>query len=74
MGDTAPALELFEDLHTLGPLLRQSGERERAIVGMRFGREAPQAEIGRELNVSQTLNSRLLTRAPTTLHGGLLPR
>ncbi|MFD8811058.1 SigB/SigF/SigG family RNA polymerase sigma factor [Streptomyces sp. NPDC059627] len=73
MGDTDPALELFEDLHTLGPLLRRLGDRERAIIEMRFGQEMTQAEIGRELHVSQMYVSRLLSRILTKLRIGLLP-
>ncbi|MCX4817381.1 SigB/SigF/SigG family RNA polymerase sigma factor [Streptomyces sp. NBC_01239] len=72
MGETDPALELFEDLHTLGPLLRRLDERERALIEMRFGRELTQAEIGRELNVSQMHVSRLLTRTLGKLRSGLL--
>ncbi|MER6207450.1 SigB/SigF/SigG family RNA polymerase sigma factor [Streptomyces sp. NPDC001073] len=72
VGETDPALELFEDLHTLGPLLRRLDERERALIEMRFGRELTQAEIGRELNVSQMHVSRLLTRTLGKLRSGLL--
>ncbi|WP_328936004.1 MULTISPECIES: SigB/SigF/SigG family RNA polymerase sigma factor [unclassified Streptomyces] len=72
MGETDPALELFEDLHTLGPLLRRLDKRERALIEMRFGRELTQAEIGRELNVSQMHVSRLLTRTLGKLRSGLL--
>ena len=72
MGEIDPALELFEDLHTLGPLLRRLDERERALIEMRFGRELTQAEIGRELNVSQMHVSRLLTRTLGKLRSGLL--
>ncbi|MFD4876651.1 SigB/SigF/SigG family RNA polymerase sigma factor [Streptomyces sp. NPDC058420] len=72
MGETDPALELFEDLHTLGPLLRRLDERERTLIEMRFGRELTQAEIGRELNVSQMHVSRLLTRTLGKLRSGLL--
>ncbi len=72
MGDTDPALELFEDLHTLGPLLQRLDERERAIIEMRFGQELTQAEIGRELHVSQMHVSRLLSRTLTKLRSGLL--
>ncbi|MFJ2884873.1 SigB/SigF/SigG family RNA polymerase sigma factor [Streptomyces sp. NPDC087305] len=72
MGETDPALELFEDLHTLGPLLRRLDERERALIEMRFGRELTQAEIGRELNVSQMHVSRLLIRTLGKLRSGLL--
>ena len=72
MGDVDPALDLFEDLHALGPLLQRLDDRERAIIEMRFGQEMTQAEIGRELNVSQMHISRLLTRTLTTLRTGLL--
>ncbi|MEV0738544.1 SigB/SigF/SigG family RNA polymerase sigma factor [Streptomyces sp. NPDC050549] len=72
MGDADPAMELFEDLHTLGPLLQKLGERERTIIEMRFGQELTQAEIGRELHLSQMQISRLLTRTLTKLRTGLL--
>ncbi|MET7482276.1 RNA polymerase sigma factor SigF [Streptomyces sp. NPDC005538] len=73
MGDPDPALELFEDLHTLGPLLQQLDERERTIIEMRFGQELTQAEIGRALNLSQMHISRLLNRTLAKLRTGLLP-
>ncbi|WP_405969938.1 RNA polymerase sigma factor SigF [Streptomyces sp. NBC_00988] len=73
MGDADPALELFEDLHTLAPLLQQLEERERTIIEMRFGQELTQAEIGRELNLSQMHISRLLNRTLAKLRTGLLP-
>ncbi|MDV7214403.1 RNA polymerase sigma factor SigF [Streptomyces prunicolor] len=73
MGDDDPALELFEDLHTLGPLLQQLDERERTIIEMRFGQELTQAEIGRVLNLSQMHISRLLNRTLGKLRTGLLP-
>ncbi|MGW0835749.1 SigB/SigF/SigG family RNA polymerase sigma factor [Streptomyces prunicolor] len=73
MGDEDPALELFEDLHTLGPLLQQLDGRERTIIEMRFGQELTQAEIGRVLNLSQMHISRLLNRTLAKLRTGLLP-
>ncbi|MBK3577921.1 RNA polymerase sigma factor SigF [Streptomyces sp. MBT65] len=73
MGDADPALELFEDLHTLAPLLQQLDERERTIIEMRFGQELTQAEIGRVLNLSQMHISRLLNRTLAKLRTGLLP-
>ncbi|MFJ6738502.1 RNA polymerase sigma factor SigF [Streptomyces sp. NPDC091279] len=73
MGDVDPALDLFEDLHALGPLLQRLDDRERTIIEMRFGREMTQAEIGSELNLSQMHISRLLTRTLTKLRTGLLP-
>jgi RNA polymerase sigma-B factor len=72
LGDDDPALELFEDLHTLGPLLQRLDERERTIIEMRFGQELTQAEIGRELNLSQMHISRLLNRTLAKLRTGLL--
>ncbi|MGW6735438.1 SigB/SigF/SigG family RNA polymerase sigma factor [Streptomyces sp. NPDC055013] len=73
LGEVDPAMELFEDLHALGPMLQQLDERERIIIEMRFGQEMTQAEIGRELHVSQMHISRLLTRILTKLRSGLLP-
>ncbi len=72
LGESDPAMDLFEDLHTLAPLLQQLDERERTIIEMRFGREMTQAEIGRELNLSQMHISRLLTRTLNRLRAGLL--
>jgi RNA polymerase sigma-B factor len=72
LGESDPAMDLFEDLHTLAPLLQQLDERERAIIEMRFGQEMTQAEIGRELNLSQMHISRLLTRTLNRLRAGLL--
>ncbi|MFB6703356.1 SigB/SigF/SigG family RNA polymerase sigma factor [Streptomyces sp. NPDC056333] len=72
MGDVDPALDLFEDLHTLGPLLQELDDRERTIIELRFGQEMTQAEIGRELSLSQMHISRLLTRTLTKLRIGLL--
>ncbi|MFJ2262898.1 SigB/SigF/SigG family RNA polymerase sigma factor [Streptomyces sp. NPDC087844] len=72
LGEEDPAMDLFEDLHTLAPLLRQLDDRERTIIEMRFGREMTQAEIGRELDLSQMHISRLLTRTLSRLRAGLL--
>ncbi|MBV1938879.1 RNA polymerase sigma factor SigF [Streptomyces sp. BV286] len=72
LGEADPAMDLFEDLHTLGPLLQDLDERERTIIEMRFGQEMTQAEIGRELNLSQMHISRLLTRTLNRLRSGLL--
>ena len=72
MGDDDPALELFENLHSLGPLLRELDERERTIIEMRFGQELTQAQIGSELNVSQMQISRLLSHILAKLRTGLL--
>ncbi|MFF2195101.1 SigB/SigF/SigG family RNA polymerase sigma factor [Streptomyces sp. NPDC058157] len=72
LGDTDPAMELFEDFHTLAPLLRELSARDRLILGMRFGQERTQAEIGAELGVSQMQVSRLLSRILGRLRAGML--
>jgi RNA polymerase sigma-B factor len=72
LGDVDPAMDLFEDLHALGPLLQELDDRERTIIEMRFGQEMTQAEIGSRLNLSQMHISRLLSRTLTKLRAGLL--
>ncbi|WP_405444873.1 SigB/SigF/SigG family RNA polymerase sigma factor [Streptomyces erythrochromogenes] len=72
VGDTDPAMELFEEFHTLAPLLEQLDERDRRILAMRFGQEMTQAEIGTELGISQMQVSRLLSRTLARLRAGML--
>ncbi|MEU9037038.1 SigB/SigF/SigG family RNA polymerase sigma factor [Streptomyces sp. NPDC048352] len=72
IGDTDPAMELFEDFHTLAPLLRELEPRDRLILSMRFGQEKTQAEIGAELGISQMQVSRLLSRTLGRLRAGML--
>ncbi|MFJ3634085.1 SigB/SigF/SigG family RNA polymerase sigma factor [Streptomyces sp. NPDC090112] len=72
IGQPDPAMELFEDFHTLGPLLEQLDERDRVILQLRFGQEKTQAEIGAELGISQMQVSRLLSRTLTRLRAGML--
>ncbi|MCY0922314.1 SigB/SigF/SigG family RNA polymerase sigma factor [Streptomyces sp. H27-G5] len=72
MGEADPAVELFEEMHTLAPLLGRLQERDRLILRMRFGQEKTQAEIGAELGISQMQVSRLLTRILTQLRSGML--
>ncbi|MEV7725365.1 SigB/SigF/SigG family RNA polymerase sigma factor [Streptomyces sp. NPDC101733] len=72
MGEVDPAVELFEDMHTLAPLLGRLKERDRLILTMRFGQEKTQAEIGAELGVSQMQVSRLLSRILAELRTGML--
>ncbi|MGW6858400.1 SigB/SigF/SigG family RNA polymerase sigma factor [Streptomyces xanthophaeus] len=71
-GDIDPAMELFEDLHALGPLLRQLPGRDRTILYLRFGQELTQAEIGAELGISQMQVSRILARILKRLRAGML--
>ncbi|WP_030303325.1 SigB/SigF/SigG family RNA polymerase sigma factor [Streptomyces katrae] len=72
LGDVDPAMELFEEFHTLAPLLEQLDERDRLILQMRFGQDKTQAEIGAELGISQMQVSRLLSRTLTRLRAGML--
>ena len=48
---------------TVSSLLRQLSARERRIIALRFYGEATQAEIGREIGVTQMQVSRLLSQA-----------
>ncbi|MFJ7203591.1 SigB/SigF/SigG family RNA polymerase sigma factor [Streptomyces sp. NPDC098789] len=72
VGEADAAMELFEDFHTLAPLLEELSERDRRILQMRFGQELTQAEIGAELGISQMQVSRLLTRTLARLRTGML--
>ncbi|MFD6888523.1 SigB/SigF/SigG family RNA polymerase sigma factor [Streptomyces sp. NPDC059957] len=72
VGVVDPAMELFEDIHTLAPLLDQLDERDRHILQMRFGQEKTQAEIGVALGISQMQVSRLLSRTLARLRAGML--
>lgn len=74
MGEVDPAIEAFEDLHALAPLLADLGERERRIIEMRFGQEMTQSQIGAALGLSQMHVSRLLSATLATLRTGLLAR
>ncbi|MFI9104110.1 RNA polymerase sigma factor SigF [Streptomyces fildesensis] len=72
LGDDDPGMEAVENLQSLKPLMAELGERDRAILRMRFGQEMTQSEIGAELGVSQMHVSRLLTRTLSRLRTGLL--
>ncbi|MET9667972.1 SigB/SigF/SigG family RNA polymerase sigma factor [Streptomyces sp. NPDC006475] len=71
-GEPDPAMELFENLHTLAPMLQELDARERKIIEMRFWQDLTQARIGEELGISQMHVSRLLARALDKLRAGLL--
>ncbi|MGW2620002.1 RNA polymerase sigma factor SigF [Streptomyces sp. NPDC001500] len=72
IGVQEPALELVEDFHSLAPLVAELDERERRILHLRFVEERTQAEIGRELGISQMHVSRLISRMVQRLRTGLL--
>ncbi|WLQ40516.1 SigB/SigF/SigG family RNA polymerase sigma factor [Streptomyces laculatispora] len=71
-GDCDPAMQLFEDLHALAPLLETLEERDRTIIQMRFGQEMTQSQIGDHLGVSQMHVSRMITRIIARLRAGML--
>jgi RNA polymerase sigma-B factor len=71
-GETDPALAAVEDLASLKPLMDTLTERERAIIGLRFGADLTQSQIGAELGISQMHVSRLLSRALGRLREHLL--
>ncbi|WP_411103068.1 SigB/SigF/SigG family RNA polymerase sigma factor [Streptomyces sp. cmx-4-9] len=71
-GENDRAMELFENLHALGPMVKRLPERDRTILYLRFGQELTQAEIGTELGISQMQVSRLLTGILTRLRAGML--
>ncbi|MER7953688.1 MULTISPECIES: RNA polymerase sigma factor SigF [unclassified Streptomyces] len=72
IGVEDPALELFEEFHTLAPLLVELDERSRRILHLRFVEERTQSEIGKELGISQMHVSRLLSRNLEQLRKGML--
>ncbi|MBK3559927.1 SigB/SigF/SigG family RNA polymerase sigma factor [Streptomyces sp. MBT56] len=72
IGTPDVGMELAENLHALAPLLRELGEREQAIISMRFGEEMTQAQIGERLGLSQMHISRILSRTLAKLRAGLL--
>ncbi|MGW6570129.1 RNA polymerase sigma factor SigF [Streptomyces sp. NPDC054975] len=72
IGVEDPALELFEDFHTLAPLLDELDDRSRLILHLRFVEERTQSEIGKELGISQMHVSRLLSRNLERLRKGML--
>jgi len=71
-GECDPALDLFEDFHTLAPLIEKLPERDRLLLRLRFGEELTQAQIGERLGCSQMHVSRLLSRVVARLRSGLL--
>ncbi|MEV4948894.1 RNA polymerase sigma factor SigF [Streptomyces sp. NPDC053755] len=72
IGVEDPALELFENFHTLAPLLVELDDRSRRILHLRFVEELTQSEIGKELGISQMHVSRLLSRNLERLRKGML--
>jgi RNA polymerase sigma-B factor len=72
LGEVDPGMDLVVDLESLKPLMSQLGERDKAIISMRFGAEMTQSEIGAVLGISQMHVSRLLSRTLGQLRHQLL--
>ncbi|MER6840197.1 SigB/SigF/SigG family RNA polymerase sigma factor [Streptomyces platensis] len=72
IGNEDPALALAEDVQALKPHLAELNDRDRTLLELRFGSEMTQAEIGRELGLSQMHVSRLISRLCTRLRGEML--
>ncbi|MGW8402202.1 RNA polymerase sigma factor SigF [Streptomyces lydicus] len=72
LGDYDEDMDLFEDLHTLKPLLDRLEDRDRRILELRFGQELTQAQIGDLLGISQMHVSRLLNRCLAQLRTAML--
>jgi RNA polymerase sigma-B factor len=72
IGEEDSALELVEDFHALAPLIAELDVRDRQILHLKFVKEMTQAEIGKELGVSQMHISRLIQRILARLRRGML--
>ena len=72
MGQEDPALELFEEFHTLAPLVEALAPRDRLLLHLRFVEELTQTQIGERLGVSQMHVSRLLARSLKRLREGMV--
>ncbi|HEX3692298.1 MAG TPA: SigB/SigF/SigG family RNA polymerase sigma factor [Solirubrobacteraceae bacterium] len=74
LGAEDDAYEQAEQRATLQPLLARIGDRERTVLGLRFGEDLTQAEIGERIGVSQMQVSRLIRQALTRLRAGAAER
>jgi RNA polymerase sigma-B factor len=72
IGADDPDLDLVDDRTSVERLICRLPERERRILGLRFYGNLSQAEIARELGVSQMHVSRLLARALAWLRQAML--
>ncbi|MFF3837931.1 RNA polymerase sigma factor SigF [Streptomyces sp. NPDC001930] len=72
IGQEDPALALFEEFHTLAPLVEALAPRDRLLLHLRFVEELTQTQIGERLGVSQMHVSRLLARSLDRLRDGMV--
>ena len=71
LGSAEPGYTRVDARVALRPLLRSLSERERRILALRFCEGRTQAEIGKEIGVTQMQVSRLLSGLFTRLRGEL---
>lgn len=71
LASTDGDLESVDDRETLRVLLAKLPARDRLVIQMRFYRQMTQAQIARELGVSQVHISRLLTRSLARLRDAM---
>ncbi len=70
LGREDDGYEQAERRASLQPLLARIDERERIVLGLRFGADLTQAEIGERIGVSQMQVSRLIRQALARLRAG----
>jgi RNA polymerase sigma-B factor len=70
LGEEDRGFQRAEERATLEPLLTRISERERTVLGLRFGADLTQAEIGEQIGVSQMQVSRLIRQALARLRSG----
>lgn len=71
LGSVDPRLELAEDLQAIRPTIRQLSAQDRQLLSMRFVDGRTQADIGRELGISQMQVSRRLTAVIERIRDGM---
>ena len=71
LGSDEHGFEQAEERATLEPLLDRLSPRERLVLGLRFGEDLTQAEIGERIGVSQMQVSRMIRHALARLRLGL---
>jgi len=71
LGEDEHGFDRAEQRATLEPLIARITARERLVLGLRFGEDLTQAEIGERIGVSQMQVSRLIRQALAQLREGL---
>jgi RNA polymerase sigma-B factor len=71
IGTPDQGLDVVEHRESLDPALAELGQREKAIVRMRFFEDLTQSQIARRIGVSQMQVSRLLAGSLRTMRAAL---